>query len=300
MDQHNKNHRILVLGATGMLGSTLFRYFQESNHQCWGTVRSEGSKRYFPGYQEQLFSGIDVLNETDLMSALEKVKPTLLINCVGVIKQHSSAVNPLVSIPINALLPHRLASFCNLIGSRLIHISTDCVFSGKKGNYSESDLTDAEDLYGKSKELGEVREQQNTLTIRTSLIGHELASDYSLVDWYLSQSETVAGFTRAIFSGFPTIEMARIIDAIVIPEPKLNGLYHVSARPISKFDLLTLIHERYQSGPKIRPDEKVQIDRSLDSSRFRKETGYRPPEWEAMIDMMFRSRSVPGNSNVRK
>jgi dTDP-4-dehydrorhamnose reductase len=220
-----------------------------------------------------------------LMELFDSVRPAVVINCVGVVKQLSQANDPLAVIPINALLPHRLARLCALVGARLVHVSTDCVFSGAKGNYREVDPADAKDLYGRSKLLGEV-DYPHAITLRTSIIGHELGTSHGLVGWFLAQEGSARGFTRAVFSGLPTVELARIIHDMVIPRPYLHGTYHVSSAPIRKYDLLELIARIYGKCITLIPDAQLIIDRSLDSTRFRQETGYEPPSWEALVQTM--------------
>jgi dTDP-4-dehydrorhamnose reductase len=189
-------------------------------------------------------------------------------------------------IPINSILPHRLANLCELAEARLIHISTDCVFSGEKGGYVEKDFSDAKDLYGRSKYLGEV-DYPNSITLRTSIIGHELNSSKSLINWFLSQEGSVKGYKNAIFSGLPTNEMAKVIRDYVIPNPSLKGLYQVSADPISKFDLLQLVSDVYGKIIQIIPDDLVKIDRSLNSEKFCKATGFKPKPWPQLIKEMY-------------
>ena len=283
--------KILLLGATGMLGNTLFRAFKEKQHfDTWGTLRSASGLNDFPKYmQETLIHAVDVLDNDVLVSVFERVRPDVVINCIGLIKQLVCANDPLTVLPINSLFPHRLAKLCDLSQSRLIHISTDCIFSGKKGIYLESDPSDAEDLYGKSKFIGEVSNQSHVITIRTSMIGHEMNSNYSLVNWFLLQKGTVNGYKKAIFSGLPTIEFARIIQDYIIPNPELCGLYHVAANPINKFDLLSLIAECYQKNIAILPDETTVVDRSLNATRFYNATGYVPPDWPQLIHKMYRA-----------
>jgi dTDP-4-dehydrorhamnose reductase len=284
--------KVLVLGVTGMLGSAVFRVFSsDAAYETWGTMRSGAALGYFPrGNQAHLFSGVDVLDQDSLVSVLAKVCPDVVINCVGLIKQLADAKDPITALPINAILPHRLARLCSLAGARLIHVSTDCVFSGRKGSYLESDLSDAEDLYGKSKYIGELHDLPNAITLRTSIIGHELASSYALVDWFLSQQGSVKGFTKAVFSGLPTVELARVMKDFVVPHPQLNGLYHVAAEPIAKLDLLQLVAAEYGKRIDICPDDALVIDRSLDGARFRDATGYVAPAWPELIRRMHASR----------
>ncbi|WP_314406925.1 SDR family oxidoreductase [Pseudomonas kuykendallii] len=279
---------VLVLGVTGMLGSTVFNQLSsDPRYQVWGTLRSAAGRRYFPEqFHPRLISNIDVLESDVLISLLERVRPDVVINCIGLIKQLAGAKDPLSALPINAMLPHRLAKLCRLMGARLIHVSTDCVFSGRKGMYTEDDLSDAEDLYGKSKFIGELHEVPHAVTLRTSIIGHELDTHLSLIDWFLAQKGSVKGYAKAIFSGLPTVEMARVMKDYIVPNPDLHGLYHVSAKPIDKLALLRLVAEAYGHKIEIVPDEQIHIDRSLDSSRFRKAAGYQPPAWPELVKMM--------------
>lgn len=284
--------KVLIFGATGMLGNAVFRVFLQSDeHEVWGTLRSDGGRRHFSAdSQAWLVSGIDVLDQDALVSVLNKVRPDVVINCVGLIKQLADANDPLSALPINAMLPHRLARLCELSGARLIHVSTDCVFSGRTGMYTEESPSDANDLYGNSKFIGEISNQANAITLRTSIIGHELGSQHALIDWFLSQERMVKGYSKAIFSGLPTVELARIMRDYVLPQPDLAGLYHVSAEPIDKLSLLKLVAEIYGKDIQIIPNEDVQIDRSLDSARFRQATGYVPPAWAEMIRDMYDQR----------
>jgi dTDP-4-dehydrorhamnose reductase len=280
--------KILVFGASGMLGNAMIRVLGEkADWQVYGTVRSESSKKFFHAdIAKRLLSGVDVEQHDSLMQAFIQIRPDVVINCVGLIKQLADADDPLQAIPINALLPHRLARLCELSGARLVHMSTDCVFAGDKGGYIESDLSDANDLYGKSKFLGEVA-YPHAITLRTSIIGHELQTNHGLVGWFLSQQVRCRGFTRAVFSGLPTVVLAQIIRDVVIPRADLFGVYHVAAQPIAKYDLLKLITEVYGKTIDIVPEDKLVIDRSLDAKRFKLATGYVAPEWPELIKLMF-------------
>ena len=214
------------------------------------------------------------------------------LGMIGVLSYDSpgpASVAPLAAIPVNAVLPHRLARLCALAGARLIHLSTDCVFAGDKGMYREDDLPDAQDVYGRTKLLGEV-DYPHALTLRTSIIGHELASHHSLVCWFLSQHGPVRGYSQAIFSGLPTVEIARVIDKYVLDRPELHGLYHLSAEPIDKLSLLQLVAKTYGKENEITEDRSMVIDRSLDSTRFRSATGYRPEPWPDLIRRMHEFR----------
>ena len=280
--------RVLVLGVSGMLGSAVFREFEgDGKNEVWGLMRNEAFLPYFsPAQQRRIVIGVDVLDEAALSSTFERVSPDVVINCVGLIKQKEHADDPLAVLPINAMLPHRLVSICAPGKARLVHISTDCVFSGRKGMYTEDDLSDAEDLYGKSKHIGELHSFGHAITLRTSIVGRELNSSRALVDWFLAQQGEVQGFRRSIFSGMTAIELARVIRDVVLPHTELHGLYHVSSEPISKLELLKLIATHYGKAIVVQPDDSLVIDRSLDSSRFRQATGYRAPSWESMVRVM--------------
>lgn len=279
--------KVMVLGATGMLGNAVLRLFaQSAAYETVGSARSSSALKLLPAkLVGHIITGVDVENMDSLISLFTKVRPDVVINCIGLVKQLAEADDPLAAIPINALLPHRLARLCNVAGARLVHMSTDCVFSGAKGMYTEADESDAKDLYGRSKYLGEV-DYPHAITLRTSIIGHELSGAHSLVGWFLAQHGSVRGFRRAIFSGLPTVELARVIRDHVLPHPELHGLYHVSAEPINKFDLLTLIANTYGKTINISVDDKLVIDRSLDSSRFRLATGYQSEPWPELVRRM--------------
>lgn len=279
--------RILILGASGMLGNAMLRFFADSEgFDAYGSIRSHAATSMLPAHlRHRLITGIDVENHDGLMRAFSTSQPDVVINCVGLVKQLEVANDPLAALPINAMLPHRVARLCAIARARLIHFSTDCVFSGSRGMYTESDVPDAHDLYGRSKLLGEV-DYPNALTLRTSIIGHELTSDRSLIGWFLSQKGPVRGFTKAVFSGLPTVEVARVVRDFVLPAPGLRGLYHLSVQPINKYDLLKLVRDAYEKEIEINPDDQFSIDRSLDSTRFRNATGYAPPAWAELVSGM--------------
>lgn len=199
--------------------------------------------------------------------------------------QEADWVWTLESIPINSLLPDRLARPCSAAGARSVHMSTDWVFRGDKGMYTEHDAPDANDLYGRSKLLGEV-DYPNAVTHRTSILGRELDRHQSLVGWFLNQQGEAKGYARAIFSGLPTVEIARALRYHVIPREDLRGVWHVSAEPIDKYSLLNLVAENYGKGIALRPDGSLRIDRSLDSTRFRQVTGSNPKPWPELVELM--------------
>jgi dTDP-4-dehydrorhamnose reductase len=279
--------KVLVLGATGMLGHAMFRVLAaDRNLDVHGTARAAASAGYFhPPLAERLLTGVDVENADTLTRVFGDLRPCAVVNCVGLVKQLAGVEDPLLAVPLNTLLPHRLAALCRVAGARLIHISTDCVFSGKKGSYVEADVPDASDVYGLSKLLGEFHHPP-VVTLRTSIIGHELAGCRGLVDWFLAQQGSVRGFSRAIFSGVPTVELAAIVRDRVLGNLDLCGLYHVAAAPISKYELLRLIAQAYGKRIDIISSDEPTIDRSLNGDRFSSATGYIAPLWPELVRRM--------------
>jgi len=279
--------RILIFGGKGMLGHKLVQVLND-RFDVWTTIRGklDSLVKYNFYIKENILENVDILDSEQVKRSIEQVKPELVINCVGIIKQLPISKDVINTLSINSLFPHRLAELSKQYSFRLINISTDCVFKGTKGNYTENDEADASDLYGRSKNLGEVL-QENCLTIRTSIIGRELDTNHSLVDWFLSnQGGKVKGFINAIYSGFPTIIFADIMTDLIVNQQNLNGLYHISSEPINKFELLNLIKEAYQANIEIELFEDFKIDRSLNSDIFRNETGFEPLSWNEMIKKM--------------
>ena len=287
--QSDVNMKVLVLGGSGMLGHKLGQIFA-SRFNTYFTFRRAPP----PSVSSELFdearclSGVVAEDFDTVAQALATVRPDTVVNCIGVVKQDAAAKDPLTSITVNSLFPHRLAKSCGELGARLIHLSTDCVFSGLKGNYAETDNPDPTDLYGRSKLLGEIAAEE-CLTIRTSMIGRELQGAHGLLEWFLSQrGGRVRGFKRAIFSGFTTPALARVISRIITDHRELSGVWHVASEPISKFDLLTLVKQTYGLAVEIEPEESFVCDRSLNGTRFRETTGIHSPGWPEMIEEMFR------------
>lgn len=275
--------RILVLGGDGMLGHELFTNLR-TRHETRVTLRQPLAAYSARGLftASNAFAGVDVRTQGHLEQVLREFNPDAVVNAVGIVPQRPESKQAIVSIEVNALVPHRVAIACRGT-ARLIHLSTDCVFSGDRGNYSEADRPDPVDLYGRSKLLGEVSDD-GALTIRTSMIGRGLYRKTSLIDWFLAQRGKVQGYRRAIFSGLSTREIARVIGMLLEKHPQASGLYHLSAEPISKYELLARLRERVQGEAEIVPVEEPRIDRSLDSTRFRRVFGYQPPSWDAMLD----------------
>lgn len=280
--------KILVLGADGMLGNAIMRVLSESSiAQVYGSIRSflMVDDFFSKKITQKLIFGIDVTRDSLVKKTLDKVKPDVLINCVGLIK-HAKNGNDLESmILVNALLPHKLYKLCCARNIRLIHFSTDCVFSGIHGNYVENSLSDAVDVYGKSKFLGEIS-GQGAITLRTSVIGHEINTAKNLIEWFLAQQDKCIGYRKAIFSGLSTIELARVIRDYIIPRHTLSGIYHVAAQPISKYALLSLVANVYNKKINIVPDDVFVINRSLNSNYFNTMIGYVAPSWLELVQRM--------------
>ncbi len=277
--------RILILGGDGMLGHQLLASWG-GRHEVQVTLRNElESYRGLGLFTERdAVTRIDVRSLDRVRGVIEALRPDAIVNAVGVVKQRAEAKETVPSLEINALFPHRLLELCRGAGVRLVHLSTDCVFSGKKGNYTEQDIPDPVDLYGQSKLLGELREPP-ALTLRTSIIGLELRRKTGLVEWYLAQKGAIPGFRRAIYSGFTTIEMARVIERILLSFPGLHGVWHVASAAISKYDLLRSLTEKLgRTDILIEADDQFVCDRSLCSSAFFKMTGYQAPSWDVMLD----------------
>jgi len=294
--------KILVLGAYGMLGHKLFTRLGRE-FDVYGTCRElkadETWSWMFPA--QRMFPWVRADEPGTVLTPIRKVRPDVVINCIGIVKQLEAANDPIQTITINSLLPHQLAQICEKEHARLIHFSTDCVFSGKQGRYKPTDPMDAEDLYGRTKALGEVN-KQGCVTIRSSIIGRELGTRNGLLEWFLNQKgKNIQGYKNAIYSGFTTIEMSNILRMIIEKRPELSGTVQVASKPISKFDLLNLIREKMRLDIKIEPESEHKIDRSLDGSAFNKLTGYAPPSWESMIEelakdsAMYESKSESGN-----
>ncbi len=270
-----------------MLGHKLAQTFQEE-FETWVTLRRNNRVFEEIGFREteKILHGVYAENFDSVLKAVGMARPNVIVNAIGAIKQLPSGKDVSLVLAVNAIFPHRLELLCRAINARLITISTDCIFNGKKGMYCEDDITDAEDLYGKSKNLGEIL-ADNCLTIRTSIVGRELETSHGLLEWFLSnRGKTVKGYKNAIFSGLPTVTLSEIIASIVKDHPDLNGLYHVSSNAISKLELITLFNEFFNADVQIEVDEQFVIDRSLNSNRFRNAIGFRPDTWRKMVEKM--------------
>ncbi len=279
--------RVLILGGSGMLGHKAYQTFN-GRFETYATIRGQASDygRFRMFDESRLVERVAAEDFDSIKRAVASTQPDVILNCIGIVKQDKSAKDPLASIRVNSLFPHRVARLAREAGARLIHLSTDCVFSGSRGHYAEDDLPDPPDLYGRSKLLGEV-DGEGCLTIRTSMIGRELRGSHGLLEWFLGQQgKKVRGFKRAVFSGFTTNALAEIIADIVSHHPDLRGMWHVAAEAIDKFDLLSQVRDTYELNIEIEPDETFVCDRSLNGERFRKETGIVAPQWPEMIAQM--------------
>ncbi|GAB6057115.1 dTDP-4-dehydrorhamnose reductase family protein [Desulfonatronum parangueonense] len=292
--------RILIIGGNGMLGHMLLKYlgrYFDTKATLRGTRHdyAHGGLLIAENTVENIMLGPGG-NLAALNNLLRQWLPNVIVNAAGVVKQRPSADDAVTAISINSLLPHQLAAMAGQIGARLIHFSTDCVFSGSRGFYTEDDLPDATNLYGRSKLLGEVS-GAGCLTLRTSLVGRELpGTGGSLFEWFLSQKGPVRGFPNALFSGFTTLEMAKIVQRLITERPIEEGIWHVAASPISKYDLLVLVRERLGLRVEIVPDPSFCIDRTLNGTRFERKCSYTAPDWPTMIDEYFSFLEETGNA----
>lgn len=282
--------KVTVLGASGMLGHKMFQRLRNVFPSTTAIMRRKKSS--FPFCHIDLLQGSDVCDGVDcadttlLHHTIAGMRPDFIVNCVGVIKQRPQASDAAACIAINAQLPHQLAYWAHAWGGRVIHFSTDCVFSGNRGSYAEEDASDAQDLYGRSKFLGEVV-TENALTLRTSMIGREIAEHRSLLDWFLTQQgRSVRGYRRVIYSGVTTNHLADLVTTIIQDYPELSGLFQVASMPISKFDLLCLLREAYSADIAIEPDDQEVSDRSMRGDKLRTATGYVAPAWPDLVQQL--------------
>jgi len=276
--------RILILGGDGMLGHRLLIHLRD-RHETKVTLRRNLAEydRYGLFTLENSYANVEARDMGALIAAFEDFRPEAVVNCVGIVKQRGEAKEAIPSIEVNALLPHRLAEACGGIGARLLHMSTDCVFSGRKGDYTLEDVPDPVDLYGRSKLLGEIG-TPGCVTLRTSIIGLELSRKGSLIEWFLVQRGEIRGFTNAIYTGLTTAEMSRVIEKVLVEHPDLSGVWQVASAKINKYDLLTRFSRALgREDIRIVPDDSVRIDRSFSGLEFRGATGYDPPGWDEML-----------------
>lgn len=275
--------KILIVGGDGMLGNELFAQLSRA-HEVRVTVRRELAAYEQHGVftSANTFSEIDVRCPDAVVGAIELFEPDAIVNATAVVRQRPDASDPVRSIEVNALFPHRLVLIAQKVGARVLHVSTDCVFSGSRGAYTELDVPDPIDLYGATKHLGEVT-GPGSITLRTSLIGLELHRRLSLVEWALAQTSGISGYRHALWSGLTTMEFARVVERTLIDHPDLIGLWHVSGPVISKYDLLVDLMDLIGRDIDVEPDESFVCDRTLGSAAFRAATGWQPPTWNVML-----------------
>jgi dTDP-4-dehydrorhamnose reductase len=282
--------KILILGGEGMLGHKMYQILSQ-RFEIYVSFRDiDGIWTKYPMYLSQINAvpNVDALRWETVANAIGEVQPDAVVNCIGIVKQLDEASDPIKSIIVNSLLPHRLAEACSLCGARLVHISTDCVFSGDKGSYIEEDVPDAIDLYGRTKLLGEVT-KPDCVTIRTSIIGRDFAKQSGLLEWFLShRGGIVKGYRNAIYSGMPTQVLARIVGDILLNYENLQGLYHIASTPISKCDLLLKLRDAMNLDIEVEPYDNDRCDRSLSAAYFVEATGYGLPSWDAMISELLK------------
>lgn len=276
--------QILILGGSGMLGHQLWRFLSLKYQDTYATIKrkkNDYNSRLL--LNDNIIESIDARDFNDIRKILEEIRPKYILNCIGITKRKHGPEYIIDSIKINALLPHELAKWGRDNKVKIVNFSTDCVFNGKDGNYSDDSMTNAEDLYGRTKALGEISGKY-ALTLRSSFIGQELSDGTELLKWFLSQTSTVKGYSNAIYTGFTTFELCRIIEKLLIYYPECAGIYNISSEPISKYDLLVMIKNKLKLDIEVIPFEEFKCDRSLDSTKFRQEFNYKPPSWEKMIE----------------
>jgi dTDP-4-dehydrorhamnose reductase len=288
--------KILVLGGAGMLGHKIYQTLADEGKDVTCTLHGSKNQQHHQGFpllqSPRVIEDVDAMQFLDLCATLVEVRPDVIVNCIGIIKQRGCAKAAIPSITVNSLLPHKLAEWSQDWGGRVIHFSTDCVFSGKRGAYTENDLSDAEDLYGKSKFLGEVQ-GPNALTLRTSIVGRELSQYQSLLEWFLHQEgKAVSGYTQAIYSGVTTNYLANVVSWIIDDHPNLSGLYQVASSPISKFELLSKFKSAYKLDIDIEPMVGEICDRSMLSDKFHDATGYICPSWDELIEQVVSDATI--------
>ena len=276
--------RILVVGAGGMLGHEAIRVLAP-DFEVWGACRNPQDLPDLGLPPQRLLGGLDAEKADSAYALVKRVRPALVLNAAGIVKQRKAGKEAIPSISVNSLWPHVLADACAAHGARMVHVSTDCVFSGARGRYLESDVPDALDLYGRSKLLGEVADRDHVVTLRTSIVGWQLGEPTGLVAWFAAhRDEQLKGFAKAVFSGLTTAALTEVIRDVVIKDAALSGLWHVSADPIDKFALLTDLARHLRWNVDLSPVNQPVIDRSLDSTRFRERTGWTPPSWDEMLE----------------
>ena len=283
--------KILILGANGMLGSRISKTFSKSKHKVFATLR----KRKFIKLKNIKFKyNVDVTKKTKIKNLLLKIRPDVVINCTGFIKQRDkNNLRKKSMYYMNTTFPIFLDLMSKKLNFYNIHFSTDCVFDGKKKLYTEKSKMNAKDDYGKSKILAEKKIMHNTLVIRTSIIGHELNKlKYGLLEWFLNSGSKVEGYSKVFFSGLTTNELSKIIKKIIDKKMFFTGIYNISSKRISKYNLLEIINSIYKMRKTIIKNKKIKIDRSLNSNLFKKKFRIKINSWKRQILEMKRNHKL--------
>lgn len=277
--------KVLVLGATGMLGhAQLGALLEAPGIEARGAVRTaESVQRLPPTMRAHATVAGDLDRPGSLQALLDAEHPAVVINCTSLPK--ADLQDAAKAYAFYGVLPRRLAHLCRERGIRLVQVGSDGVFSGSRGHYTERDLPDATDVYGTAKLLGEV-DGPGAVTIRTSIVGPELGTRAGLLEWFLGQSGPVRAFDRAMWSGLPTIVLARLVRDAILPRPALQGIFHVASAPVSKYELLRHIAAAWGREVEWIVDSSVAIDRTLDAARFRETTGWVAPGWPELVNIM--------------
>lgn len=288
--------RVLVLGGSGMLGHVVARDLSQ-RFDVWTTDRGDsGLVSLHTGIPtERIITGFNALSRDSLSQAVQASSPDWIVNCIGLIKQAPEVGDQQLLEALNVSLPRTLADLGSSGSFRLLHVSTDCVFSGLKGtSYSESDIPDARDPYGRAKALGEMELGDKALIVRTSCVGPEIQRSFGLLEWFLSQPPgVVGGFSHALWSGLPTVTLAAALGTFIARSQELSGTYHVASNPIDKASLLRLISMELGNRWEIVDVDEPRLDRSLDASKVRSEIGLDPGTWPELVqDLVEDLRSI--------
>jgi dTDP-4-dehydrorhamnose reductase len=278
--------RILILGANGMLGSQICSVFSNTKFQIYATIKNNGILEY---KNINLIKNVNVRKTNNIINLIKNIKPKVVINCTGFIKQKQKSKKQIKNMYfLNAAFPVFLDNLSVKYQFHHIHFSTDCVFDGKSGMYKENSLMNAKDDYGKSKIFAEQNIKNNSIVFRTSIIGHEInKKKYGLLEWFLNSPNVIPGYSNVYFSGVTTNELANILVKIIKKKKFFYGVYNISSRRISKFNLLILINKIYKKNKIILKDNKILLDRSLNSKLFWKNFNIKISTWKSQIEEMY-------------
>lgn len=283
-----KKKKVLLLGASGMLGNALFlTIFNSNDFIIKGTLRSKNKKIFSDDiYKNSIIRDLDITNFKKLEKLITKFKPDFIINCIGITNKQILRMPKSIVFKINSLLPLFLSQLSEIKKNKFIHISTDCVFDGKNLEYHEDSFKTATDIYGVTKSIGEeINKSVNSLIIRTSIIGHEITKKEGLLEWFLNQKKNVNGYKNVIYSGLTTIELSKIILKI-LKKSKIFGLYQVSSNKISKYNLLLIIQKIYNHDIDIKKNLSNKKKLILNSKKFQRDTGIIVKSWNKQIKEM--------------